>query len=232
MPDTLPLLMIPGLACTGALFAGQIPVLSKSHQVLVVDHTGHDSMGAIAADILAAAPARFHLAGLSMGGYIAFEILRQAPERVARLCLMDTSARADTPEKTALREEALAEVAAGRYMQMSAESLPLSIARSRVGDSALEAAILAQARDTGPEVWMRQMRAIMHRVDSRPDLPGITAQTLVIVGEEDQLTPPDHAGEMAEAIPGAHLEIIANCGHMSAMERPERVTRLLQSWLA
>ena len=232
MSDALPLLLIPGLACTGALFQAQVPVLSRARPVLVAEHGRHDSMGAIAAAILAEAPARFHLAGLSMGGYIAFEILRRAPERVGRLCLMDTSARPDTPEKTALRQEALAEVAAGRYMEMSAESVALSIAPSRVGDRALEAAILAQARETGPEVWRRQMRAIMGRVDSRPDLPGIGAQTLVIVGEDDRITPPDHAREMAAAIPGARLEVLADCGHMSSMERPGEVTRLLLDWLA
>ena len=232
MSDDLPLLMLPGLACTGALFADQVPVLARGREVLIADHMGHDSMAAIAADILARAPARFHLAGLSMGGYIAFEILRQAPGRVARLCLMDTSARADTPEKTALREEALAEVAAGRFMEMSAANLPLIVAASRAGDRALAEAILAQARATGSDAWLLQMRAVMRRVDSRADLPGIAAPTLVIVGDEDQITPPDHASEMAETIPGARLEVIADCGHMSSMERPERVTELLLEWLA
>ncbi len=232
MPDTLPLLMIPGLACTEALFAAQRAALGQTRPVLVAAVDGGDSMAAMARAILATAPPRFHLAGLSMGGYIAFEILRQAPERVARLCLMDTSARADTPEKTVLREAALAEVEAGRYLQMSAESLPLSIAASRAGDTALRDAILDMARETGAALWTQQMRAIMGRPDSRPDLPGISARTLVIVGDEDQLTPPDHAREMAAAIPDARLEVIADCGHMSTMERPEVVNRLLADWLA
>ncbi|HHB80448.1 MAG TPA: alpha/beta fold hydrolase [Aliiroseovarius sp.] len=232
MRDDFPLLLIPGLACTGALFSAQIAALKSARAVLVADHAAHDSMGAIAEAILAEAPARFHLAGLSMGGYIALEIMRQAPERVGRLCLMDTSARADTPEKTTLRREALAEVAAGRYLEMSRVGLPLTIAASRGGDDALAEAIMQQARDTGSEVWTRQTHAIMGRVDSRPDLPAIKAQTLVIVGDEDQVTPPDHAEEMARLIPDARLEVIGDCGHMSSMERPEQVTALLQEWLA
>ncbi len=231
MSEPLALVMIPGLACTRALFAAQREALAAHRPVVVARVDGGDSMAAMAGAILASAPPRFHLAGLSMGGYIALEILRQAPERVARLCLMDSSARPDTPDKTALRQAALAEVEAGRYMQMSAENVALSVAASRADDHALRAAILDMARATGAGLWRRQMRAIMGRPDSRPDLPAIRARTLVLVGDEDRLTPPEHAREMAAAIPDARLEVIADCGHMSSMERPGAVSRLLADWL-
>jgi len=230
MPAT-PLLLIPGLACTDALFAAQIPRLSRDRQVIIGDHMQHDSMADIAAHILANAPSRFALAGLSMGGYLCFEILRQAPERVERLALLDTSARADTPEKTALRHEALELVAAGKFMAVCHATLELSIARSRHGDTELKQAIIDMAVDTGPDVWAQQIHAIIGRANSVPMLGNITCPTLVVVGDEDQLTPPELAREMAEGIPDAQLNVISDCGHMSTMEKPDQLTGLLQDWL-
>jgi len=230
MPAT-PLLLIPGLACTDTLFAAQIPPLLQDRQVIIGDHMQHDSMADIAAHILASAPERFALAGLSMGGYLCFEIMRQAPERVERLALLDTSARADTPEKTALRREALELAAAGKYMAVCHATLDLSIAKSRHDDTTLKQAIIDMALDTGPDVWAQQIRAIIGRANSVPMLGNITCPTLVVVGDEDQLTPPELAREMAAGIPDAQLEVIKDCGHMSTMEKPDRLTRLLQEWL-
>ncbi|MCF6315834.1 MAG: alpha/beta hydrolase [Marinosulfonomonas sp.] len=226
-----PLVMIPGLACTEALFADQVTVLAQGREVIIGDHMRHDNMADIAAHILAAAPERFALAGLSMGGYISLEIIRQAPERVARLALLDTSARADTADKSALRREALGLVAAGKYMAVCHSTLDLSIAASRHGDATLKAAIIDMAVDTGAHVWAMQTRAIIGRADSVPMLGQIACPTLVVVGDEDQLTPPELADEMAGAIAGARLEVIADCGHMSTMERPDQLTGLLQNWL-
>ena len=230
MPAT-PLLLIPGLACTDALFAAQIPPLSRDRQVIIGDHMQHDSMADIAAHILANAPSRFALAGLSMGGYLCFEIMRQAPERVDRLALLDTSARADTPEKTALRHEALELAAAGKFMAVCHATLELSIARSRHSDRALKQSIIDMAVDTGPDVWAQQIHAIIGRANSVPMLGNITCPTLVVVGDEDQLTPPELAREMAEGIPDAQLNVISDCGHMSTMEKPDQLTGLLQDWL-
>jgi len=227
----LAVLLIPGLACTAALFAAQIKALKASHQVIIADHTRHDNMEEIAAGILADAPERFALAGLSMGGYISLEIMRQAPQRVDRLALLDTSARADTPEKTALRQEALELAAAGKYLAVCHSTLDLSIAKSRHQDSALKQAIIDMALDTGVDAWAKQTRAIMGRPDSVSILGKIKCPTLVVVGDEDQLTPPDLAVEMAEGIAGAQLEVITDCGHMSSMERPDVVTKLLKDWL-
>lgn len=227
-----PLVLIPGLACTDVLFADQVTVLQQSRALIIGDHMRHDNMSDIAAHILEQAPERFALAGLSMGGYISLEIIRQAPKRVERLALLDTSARADTPDKTALRHEALALAAAGKYMAVCHSTLDLSIAQSRHGDTALKAAIIDMALKTGPDVWAQQTRAIINRKDSQALLGTITCPTLVVVGAEDQLTPPDLAREMADAIEGAHLEVIGDCGHMSTMEKPDQLTGLLQDWLA
>jgi len=226
-----PLVLIPGLACTEALFADQVAALAQSHDVIIGDHRRHDTMADIAAHILATAPKRFALAGLSMGGYISLEIIRQAPERVERLALLDTSARADTPEKIGQRQEALGLAAAGKFMAVCHSTLDLSIAASRHADAKLKAAIIEMATDTGADVWARQVRAIIGRKDSVPLLSGITCPTLVVVGDEDQLTPPEWAVEMANGIRGARLEVIADCGHMSTMEKPDQLTGLLQDWL-
>lgn len=227
-----PLVLVPGLACTKALFADQITALAGSREVIIGDHMQHDTMAEIAAHILATAPQRFALAGLSMGGYISLEIIRQAPERVERLALLDTSARADTPEKIEQRHEALGLAAAGKFMAVCHSTLDLSIAASRHGDVDLKTEIIDMAVDTGADVWARQVRAIIGREDSVPLLGGITCPTLVVVGDEDQLTPPDLAVEMANGIAGAQLKVIADCGHMSTMERPDQLTGLLQDWLA
>ena len=226
-----PLVLIPGLACTEALFADQIEALAGARDVIIGDHMQHDTMADIAAHILATAPKRFALAGLSMGGYISLEIIRQAPERVERLALLDTSARADMPEKIEQRQEALALAAAGKFMAVCHTTLDLSIAASRHDDAELKSAIIKMAVDTGADVWARQVHAIIGRKDSVSLLGEITCPTLVVVGDDDQLTPPELAVEMANGTVGAQLEVIADCGHMSTMERPDQLTRLLQDWL-
>ena len=231
MPTT-PLILIPGLSCTKALFAAQIAVLSQTRDVVIGDHMSHDTIPKIATSILANAPPKFALAGLSMGGYISLEIIRQAPERVERLALLDTSARADTPDKIALRGDALKLAAAGKFMAVCHSTLDLSIATSRHRDKALKAAIIDMALDTGADVWAQQTRAIMARQNAVPLLAKIQCPTLVVVGKEDQLTPLELAEEMADGIAGARLEVINDCGHMSTMEKPDQLTGLLQEWLA
>lgn len=227
-----PLVLIPGLACTKALFSDQIAMLKGVRDVIVGDHSRHETMPEIAAHILATAPDKFALAGLSMGGYISLEIMRQAPERVERLALLDTSARADTAEKIALRQDVLKLAAAGKFMAVCHATLDLSIAASRHKDAALKTAIIEMSVETGAKVWARQINAIIGRENSVPLLADITCPTLVVVGEEDQLTPPEWAAEMADGIAGARLEMIADCGHMSSMEQPDVINGLLLDWLS
>jgi pimeloyl-ACP methyl ester carboxylesterase len=225
------LVLVPGLLCTKALWAAQAAALGDIADMRVADHTGHDSMAAIATSILAAAPARFALAGLSMGGYIAYEILRQAPERVTRLALLDTGYRADAPER---REQRLALMALAERegARKALETLlPVLIHKSRLTDKALVEAVLQMGADTGTEAFKRQQTAIMSRPDSTPLLAGIRCPTLVLVGRDDALTPPELSQEMASRIPGAKLEIVPDCGHLSTMEQPAAVNRAMRAWL-
>jgi pimeloyl-ACP methyl ester carboxylesterase len=231
MAEALPIMLIPGLTCSARLYAEQIPALWRFGPVMVADHTRDDSMTAIARRILAAAPPRFALAGLSMGGYIAFEILRQAPERVAKLALLDTGARAETPEQTERRKAPIALAKSGRYSEVPDTAFPLYVHRSRHNDTALKQLVRMMAQETGVEAFLRQQQAIMSRPDSRPSLAAIKCPTLVLVGDGDEATPPELAREIAAAIPGARLAMIADCGHLSTLEQPERVTAAVVDWM-
>ena len=225
------LVLVPGLLCSRALWAPQLAGLGDIADMAVADHTRHDTMEGIARSILAAAPDRFALAGLSMGGYISYEIVRQAPDRVMKLALLDTGSRADAPERRAGRLElqALAEREGARKAQE--KLLPVLIHTGRLTDKPLVEAVLQMADDIGVEAFKRQLAAIMARPDNRPLLASIRCPTLVVVGREDVLTPPDLSREIAAGIPGARLEIVSDCGHLSTMERPEAVNRLLRTWL-
>jgi pimeloyl-ACP methyl ester carboxylesterase len=225
---TQPLLLLPGLICDHALWAHQASHLPGP--VSVADLTRDDSIGAMAARVLDAAPPLFDLAGLSMGGYVAFEILRRAPERVARLCLLDTAATADTEEQTARRRGLMELARTGQFRGVTPRLLPLFVHPDRVTEEPLAGTIMAMAERVGPEAFLRQQNAIMGRVDSRRSLPAIAAPTLVICGRQDALTPPDKAEEIAAGIPGARLALIEECGHLATMERPQAVTALMRLW--
>jgi pimeloyl-ACP methyl ester carboxylesterase len=232
MRDALCVVLIPGLNCSARLYGEQIPALWRFGPVQVADHTRDDAVAAIAARILAAAPPQFALLGLSMGGYIAFEIMRRAPERVARLALLDTSARPDTPEQTARRRLQIELARTGRFDEIPDQMFPLLVARGRRRDAKLAERNRAMAADTGPEAFVRQQTAIICRPDSRPDLSGIRVPTLVVVGEDDELTPLPLAQEIAAGISGARLKIVADCGHLSTLEQPEIVTAAIVEWMA
>lgn len=224
------LLLLPGLASDAALFAPQVRDLGDVATITVGDTLQDDSLPAMARRVLADAPDRFALAGLSMGGYLAFEILRQAPDRVERLALLDTSARPDTAEATQTRKDAIASVAKLPYEKLARASLARLVAPD--ADDAVKQTVVDMAVRVGPDTYVRQQRAIMARPDSRPLLAGIAIPTLVLVGAEDVLTPPDLAREMAQAIPAARLVEIPGSGHLSSLERPDAVTRALREWLA
>jgi pimeloyl-ACP methyl ester carboxylesterase len=225
------LVLVPGLLCTRALWAPQAEALGDIAAVSVADHTRHDSMAAIARSILAAAPSRFALAGLSMGGYISYEIVRQAPDRVTRLALLDTGSRADAPERTAARRELIAFAEREGTRKTQAQLMPVLIHKARLADKPLVETIERMGADTGVEAFKRQQTALMGRPDNRPFLPSIRCPTLVLVGREDALTPVELSQEIAAGIPGAKLEIVPDCGHLSTMERPEAVNRALREWL-
>lgn len=199
--------------------------------MVVVDHKRSDRMERIAEDILAAAPPRFALAGLSMGGYIAMAIARAAPERVTRIAFLDTSARADPPEREADRRRLVGLARAKGAREVQKVLLPRLVHPDRLAEPALVETILQMAGDTGVDAFARQQEAIIARPDSRPSLAAIKVPALVIVGEQDLQTPPDIAREIADATPSANLVVIPHCGHLSTMERPDQVNAALQAWL-
>ena len=232
MPSSLPLVLVPGLLCSARLYAPQVEALWPGGPVTVADHRRDPDVAAIAARILADAPPKFALAGLSMGGYIAFAMLRLAPERIGKLVLLDTSARPDTPEQSAAREKFIAMAEAGKLMDIVETLTPKFLHRNHGGDERLKGIVRAMARDTGVEAFVKQERAIMGRPDSRPLLGAIKCPTLVIVGDGDELTPPDLAREIAAGIPGAKLTIVPDCGHLSTIEKPEPVNAAMAEFLS
>ncbi len=229
--QSLPIVLIPGLGCTARLYTGQLPALSTFGPVTVADHRRGDHMDLIARQILADAPAKFALAGLSMGGYIALAIMRLAPERVDRLALLDTGPRSDTPEQSERRKAQIALAENGQIDAINEALWPLLVHPDRKDDLALKAEVAEMAVVSGGAAFARQQRAIMTRPDSRPGLPEIKCPTLVLVGEGDQLTPPHLAEEMTSLIPGSRLVVVPDCGHLSTMERPDVVTKALVEWM-
>lgn len=226
-----PLVLVPGLACTPRLYAEQMPALWTFGPVLVADHRRADHMDAIARQILAEAPPRFALCGLSMGGYIAFAIQRLAPDRVMKLALLDTGSRSDTPEASERRKAAMAKVQEGEFVSVMEAFWPMLVHKNRRDDAALKKIAIGMAITAGPEAFVRQQQAILTRADSRPGLPSIRCPTLVLVGEGDELTPPALADEMAELIPNSRLIKVPDCGHLSTLEKPDAVTKALVEWM-
>ena len=227
MTEPLPIVLIPGLLGSPRLYAEQIPELWRLGPVTIADHTREDSMPGMARRILAAAPPKFALVGLSMGGYICFEIMRVAPERVVKLALLDTTARADLPEQSEARRVQIAEARSGHLLEVVQRAFPTWVHPSHRTDQALRAAVFAMAREVGVEGYANQQLANISRIDSRPTLAAIRCPTLVLVGEQDGLTPPDRAAEIANGISGARLVTVPECGHMSACEQPQKVTKAL-----
>ncbi len=226
------LVLVPGLACTKDLFADLIATLRGDLAISVADHTRHDTVSGIAEAVLAAAPDRFALCGLSMGGYIAFEVMRQAPDRVERLAFRDTSALSDTPEQTERCLTLIAMAQSGEFRSVREILWPLLVHPARHDDVVLKRAVFKMMDDTGPETFIRQQKAIISRPDSRPLLGMIYCPTLVLVGNEDALTPVSVALMIAEGIVGSKLDIVQDCGHLSTMDRPDAVTEALRAWIA
>ncbi|HEY4213256.1 MAG TPA: alpha/beta fold hydrolase [Steroidobacteraceae bacterium] len=227
MSEPLATLLVPALLSTPRLYADQLPHLWRFGPVTVADHTRDDSVSAIAKRILADAPSRFALVGLSMGGYTALEILRQAPGRVIKLALLDTSARPDAPEQSEGRRAMMALARSGRFGEIADMMYPRLVDKSRHNDAALKQIVRTMAQEIGPEAFVRQQSAIMNRPDSRATLTSIRCPTLVLVGESDALTPPELASELAAGISASRLVKVPGSGHLSSLEQPAAVTRAL-----
>jgi pimeloyl-ACP methyl ester carboxylesterase len=226
-----PLLLLPGLLNTRRLYQTQIADLAGEADVVVPELWHHDTIGAMAAAALAMAPERFALGGFSMGGYVAFEILRRAPERVTRLALMDTQATPDTPEATARRRGFIEQTKLGRFHGVQPSLLPSIVHRDHLNDQSIIQPIVEMAAEVGADGFCRSQTAMIARADSRPMLGGIRQPTLVLVGRQDIATPLARAEEMAADISHSQLVVIDRCGHMTPLEKPAEVTAALRRWL-
>jgi pimeloyl-ACP methyl ester carboxylesterase len=226
----LPTVLIPGLYATPRLFAAQLPALWRHGAVTVADHTRGATFAEVAANVLAAAPPRFALAGLSMGGALALEIVRQAPERVERLALLNALSTPDAEATKEIRRGALAELRAGRLDALVEASFGMLVHDSRAGDAALLTIMKDMLRDTGAEAAINEVATYMEREDARPGLAAIAVPTLVLAGDSDRLVAPALARDTAAAIPGARFVEVAACGHLSALEAPDAVTDALVAW--
>lgn len=227
-----PLALLPGLLCDHRLWAHQIAALADIAEPWVADLTRGDTVSELARSVLDAMPETFALAGVSMGGYVAQEVMRQAPERVTRLCLADTSARADNPEQVERRRALIKIVQTGTFRGVTRRLLPHFIHPDLIEDPAVGGVVMDMAEATGREAYARQQRAILARADGRPDLALIDCPTLVICGRQDTVTPLELSDEIARGISGAKLAVIEDCGHLPALERPAQVTALMREWLA
>lgn len=226
-----PIVMVPGLRCDAYLYQPVIARLGGDIAPMIGDISLDDTIKGMASRILAAAPPRFALAGLSMGGYVVLDIMRQAPERVTRLALLDTNARPDSAERRQTRRAEMALVAQGKSALVSRTALPGLLAEKHLGTPIAEA-VHDMAMRVDVDAYYRQQEAIMGRIDSRPFLKDIAVPTLVGVGAEDRLIPLPLSEEMADAIPGAELVIFPDAGHVPTLENPDAVAAALRAWLA
>ncbi|HEY4133987.1 MAG TPA: alpha/beta fold hydrolase [Alphaproteobacteria bacterium] len=231
MSGLVPLLLLPGQLCDERLWRDPATALADVALPIFGDLSQDESIPAMAERALTNAPPEFALAGLSMGGYVALEIMRQAPERVLRLALLDTSARPESPARASLRYADMSTVGLGRFAGITPRLLPQFIHASRL-DSPVAQDVMTMTERVGQEVYLRQQRAILARPDARPLLAGINVPTLVGVGDSDRTTPPRLAEEMQAAITGAKLHVFQNCGHLPPMEVPDETTQALRAWLS
>jgi pimeloyl-ACP methyl ester carboxylesterase len=221
-----------GQLLTHECWAPQVAGLSVDYDLRFSDHTRDETIAGMAARLLAEAPPRFHLVAHAMGGFTAFEVMRQAPERVTSLALIATLAPNDGPAQTERRLGYIRLVEGGQFEGVVEERIPILLHPARREDAPLLSVVRRMAADTGAETFLRQQRAIMSRADSRPSLGAIACPTLVVRGAQDGITTETHVDEIVTGIPGARLEAIDDCGHLPTLEKPATTNRLLAGWLA
>lgn len=225
-----PLVLLPGMMCDARLFAPQTAALGGTRAIHHAPVGGAETMAEIAAGVLAHAPPRFALAGLSMGGIVAMEVLRQAPARVERLALLDTNPLAEKPEVKARRGPQIAAAEAGDLARvMRDEMKPNYLAQT---DGGLLDLCMAMALDLGAEVFVRQSRALRDRPDQTATLRAWQGPTLLLCGRKDALCPVERHEMMAGLMPQARLVVVENAGHLPPLERPAETTAAMAEWLA
>jgi pimeloyl-ACP methyl ester carboxylesterase len=224
-----PLVLVPGMMCDHRMW-GAIPRALSPQLVHHALPVGDETMAGIAAAVLATAPPRFALAGLSLGGIVAMEMLHQAPERIERLALFDTNPLAEIPEVQARRATQIARVMAGELESVMREDMkPNYLADPR--DTATLDLCLDMARALGPEVFRRQSLALRDRADRTGTLARFRGPALVLMGEHDRLCPRDRHELMRRLMPQSRLEIVRGAAHLPPLERPGPTATAIKSWL-
>jgi pimeloyl-ACP methyl ester carboxylesterase len=227
-----PLVLLPGMMCDARLFGPQIAELSSDTAVMVAPITMGERVEETASELLDILPKRFALAGLSMGGIVAMEIMRRAPDRVTRIALMDTNPLAETPVIAANREPQIVKVRSGRMMEAMREEMKPSYLAPGPYRAEVMDLILDMAETLGPEVFIRQSRALQRRKDQQATLRKCRVPALVLCGAHDALCPPKRHEFMAELIPYARLVVLAESGHFPTLEQPAETTAALREWMA
>ena len=226
-----PLVLIPGMMCDARLYSPQIAALSGRRPLHLAPIADHDSVAALAADILARAPQDFALAGLSMGGIVAMEMLRQAPSRIDRLALLDTNPKAEVEAVRQGREPQIAKALAGTLDSVMRDEMKPNYLADGPNRTAILDLCMDMALGLGPEVFARQSRALATRPDSQDTLRAWRGPTLILMGEEDRLCPRHRHDLMHKLIPGSRLAVIPGAGHLPTLEQPEQATAELIRWL-
>ncbi|WP_420586678.1 alpha/beta fold hydrolase [Ruegeria sp.] len=227
-----PLVLLPEMMCDARLFEPQISALSRQRAVMVAPVSVGERIEEIASALLDQLPHRFALCGLGMGGVVALELVRRAPDRISRLCLMATDAQADTPQLAAMREEYLVGAKAGRLEDVMCRIIGSDSMAPGPQRIPILNQVISMAQDHGPEVFERQIRALQRRPDQQAELRQIKVQSLVLCGAHDTLTPVRRHSFMADLIPNAELKVIADAGHLPTLETPEIVNGALADWLS
>lgn len=226
-----PLVFLPGMMCDARLFGPQLAALSPDYTITVAPITKGDRIEEIASGLLDALPGKFALAGLSMGGIVAMELLRRAPDRISRIALMDTNALAETPQSAANYEPLIIKAKSGRLADVVAEVMPPDALAPGPYRAEVMALLVDMAENIGSITLIRQIRALQRRRDQQATLRRCKVPALVLCGEHDSLTPIKRHTFMAELIPYAELKVIEGAGHLPTLEQPEATTEALLDWL-
>lgn len=227
-----PLVLLPGMMCDARLFGPQIAELSCDTAVTVAPVTRGERIEEIASGLLDILPKRFALAGLGMGGVVAMEILRRAPDRVSRIALLDTHPLAETPVVAANREPQIVKVRSGRLVEVMREEIPATALANGPYRTEVLGLVMEMAQTLGPEIYIRQSRAMQRRKDQQATLRRCKVPALVLCGASDTLSPVKRHEFMAELIPYAKLQVLEHAGHLPTLEQPDETTAALRTWMA
>lgn len=227
-----PLILLPGTLCDHRLWGYQVQHLADIADISIGDLTKDDTIKGMAMSILANVPEKFALAGLSLGGIVAMEVVHQAPERVTNLALFNSNPNGPKPEQIEAWEKFIVMIDEGKFSEITERFLlPNLIHKKRLADKRLKATICDMAETVGPEAYKRQLKAVASRSDKTDKLKRIQCPTLLLVGREDAVCPVEFHKQMSHLIPNSKLVVVEDCGHLSSMEQPEVTTLYLRKWL-